>query len=193
MGLCHQCRQIEGARSRTGAQPPSGTPLRQKPGKTFGGETPTVACDSYHKFDRDLRNMKALGLNAYRMSISWSRVLPDGTGQLNQKGMDYYRRCFEQLNEAGITPAVTLYHWDLPQVLEDKGGWVNRDSIEWFGEYAEKMFRAFGDVVPMWATINEPIATYVGYALGAFCTGTHQRGVGQPGKTQYSGSAWQGR
>lgn len=105
------------------------------------------------------------------MSISWSRVLPDGVGALNQKGMDYYRRCFEKLNEAGIRPSVTLYHWDLPQVLEDRGGWVNRDSIEWFGEYADKMFRAFGDVVPMWATINEPIATYVGYALGGFAPG----------------------
>ena len=163
-GCATSAGQIEGGAFEDGRTASIWDTFAAKPGKTFGGETPTVACDSYHKFDRDLRNMKALGLNAYRMSISWSRVLPDGTGQLNQKGMDYYRRCFEQLNEAGITPAVTLYHWDLPQVLEDKGGWVNRDSIEWFGEYAEKMFRAFGDVVPMWATINEPIATYVGYA-----------------------------
>ena len=170
-GCATSAGQIEGGAFEDGRTASIWDTFAAKPGKTFGGETPTVACDSYHKFDRDLRNMKALGLNAYRMSISWSRVLPDGTGQLNQKGMDYYRRCFEQLNEAGITPAVTLYHWDLPQVLEDKGGWVNRDSIEWFGEYAEKMFRAFGDVVPMWATINEPIATYVGYALGAFAPG----------------------
>lgn len=105
------------------------------------------------------------------MSISWSRVLPDGTGTLNTKGIDYYKRCFESLLKNGITPNVTLYHWDLPQVLENKGGWTNRDCIEWFGEYVEKMFRTFGNVVPIWSTINEPIATYVGYALGGFAPG----------------------
>jgi beta-glucosidase len=97
--------------------------------------------------------------------------LPEGVGTLNQKGLDYYRRVFEALLENNIIPNVTLYHWDLPQVLEDKGGWRNRDSIEWFGEYADKMFAAYGDIIPMWSTINEPIATYVGYAHGGFAPG----------------------
>lgn len=177
-GCATAAGQVEGGAFEDGRTPSIWDTFAAKPGKTFMGQTPTVACDSYHRFDRDLDNMKRLGLNAYRMSISWSRVMPDGTGALNQKGMDYYRRCFEKLNKAGITPAVTLYHWDLPQVLEDRGGWVNRDSIGWFGEYAEKMFRAFGDVVPMWATVNEPIATYVGYAIGAFAPGRHNEAEG---------------
>lgn len=177
-GCATAAGQVEGGALDDGRTPSIWDTFAAKPGKTFMGQTPAVACDSYHRFDRDLENMKRLGLNAYRMSISWSRVMPDGTCALNQKGMDYYRRCFERLNEAGITPAVTLYHWDLPQVLEDRGGWVNRDSIEWFGEYAEKMFRAFGDVVPMWATVNEPIATYVGYAIGAFAPGRHNEAEG---------------
>ncbi len=170
-GCATSAGQVEGGAFDDGRTPSIWDTFAAKPGKTFMNQTPTVACDSYHRFDRDLANLKALGVNAYRMSISWSRVLPDGVGQLNGKGMDYYKRCFEALNQAGITPCVTLYHWDLPQVLEDKGGWVSRDSIEWFGEYADKMFRAFGDVVPLWATINEPIATYVGYACGAFAPG----------------------
>jgi beta-glucosidase len=97
--------------------------------------------------------------------------LPDGFGKLNDKGVDYYKRVIDKLNENGIAPNVTLYHWDLPQVLEEKGGWLNRDSIEWFGEYADKMFGVFGNSVPMWSTLNEPIATYVGYAKGGFAPG----------------------
>lgn len=170
-GCATSAGQIEGGAYDDGRTASIWDEFATKPGKIANGDTPTVACDSYHCFDRDLRNLKDLGVNAYRMSISWSRVLPNGTGALNQKGMDYYRRCFEELREAGITPAVTLYHWDLPQVLEEKGGWINRDVIDWFGEYAEKMFRAFSDVVPLWATINEPIATYVGYAQGGFAPG----------------------
>lgn len=170
-GCATAAGQIEGGALEDGRTPSVWDTFASKPGKTFMGQTPAVACDSYHRYERDVRLLKELGVNSYRMSISWSRVMPDGTGAVNQKGMDYYRRVFERLNENGITPNVTLYHWDLPQVLEDRGGWVNRDSIEWFGEYAENMFRAFGDVVPLWATVNEPIATYVGYALGAFAPG----------------------
>ena len=140
------------------------------PEKYFGGD-PAKAADFYHLYRKDILDMKELGLKSFRFSISWSRVLPQGVGQLNDKGMDYYKRVINDLNENGIIPNVTLYHWDLPQVLEDRGGWVNRDSIEWFGEYAHKMFSTFGDVVPMWSTVNEPIATYVGYAHGGFAPG----------------------
>lgn len=170
-GTATSAGQIEGGADVDGRTPSIWDTHAKKAGKIFEGHTPDIACDSYHRFDRDLKNLVDLGVNSYRMSISWSRVLPDGIGKLNDKGMDYYKRCFEKLNSNGIIPNVTLYHWDLPQILEDKGGWVNRDSIEWFGEYADKMFRAFGDIVPMWSTINEPIATYVGYAIGAFAPG----------------------
>jgi len=170
-GLATSAGQIEGAATEDGRTPSIWDIFATKPGKIFKGETPTVACDSYHRFDRDLEMLKYIGVNSYRMSISWSRVLPQGTGKLNPLGVDYYKRCFEKLLKANITPNITLYHWDLPQVLEEKGGWVNRDSIEWFGEYAEKMFREFGDLIPLWTTVNEPIATYVGYALGGFAPG----------------------
>jgi len=171
-GVATSAGQIEGGAFDDGRTASIWDTFAAKPGKTHNGGVPTVACDSYHRFfDRDLPNLIRLGVNSYRLSISWSRVLPDGVGQLNEKGMDYYKRVFEALLQNGITPNVTLYHWDLPQVLEDRGGWVNRDSIEWFGEYAHKMFSAFGDIVPMWSTVNEPIATYVGYAHGGFAPG----------------------
>lgn len=170
-GLATSAGQVEGGAADDGRTPSIWDVFATKPGKIFNSETPAVACDSYHRFDRDVEMLKYIGVNTYRMSISWSRVLPEGTGKLNPKGVDYYRRCFEKLLENGITPNVTLYHWDLPQAIEDRGGWVNRDSIEWFGEYADKMFRSYGDIVPMWSTINEPIATYVGYALGGFAPG----------------------
>lgn len=170
-GLATSAGQVEGAAKEDGRTPSIWDAFAEKPGKIFNGETPEVACDSYHLFDRDVAMLKQIGVNSYRMSISWSRVLPQGVGTLNPKGLDYYKSCFEKLLEAGIRPNITLYHWDLPQVLEEKGGWVNRDSIKWFGEYAHKMFCQFGDIVPMWTTINEPIATYVGYALGAFAPG----------------------
>lgn len=179
-GVATSAAQIEGGWQADGRSPSIWDTFAQKPGKILGGETPFVACDSYHQWRRDVENLKRLGVNSYRLSISWSRVLPQGTGALNAAGVDYYKRLFYALQEAGITPNVTLYHWDLPQVLEDKGGWRNRDSLGWFGEYAEKMFAAFGELVPMWATVNEPIATYVGYALGGFAPGyTDERGGNQ--------------
>lgn len=170
-GLSTSAAQIEGYSTSDGGGQNIWDVFSRKPGKIFGGNTPSVACDSYHKFDRDLEMLKWVGVNSYRMSISWPRVLPDGVGRLNEKGVDYYKRVFEKLLCTNITPNVTLYHWDLPQALEERGGWVNRDSIDWFSEYAYKMFREFGDIVPMWSTINEPIATYVGYALGGFAPG----------------------
>ena len=170
-GVATAAAQIEGGAYEDGRGESIWDAFARQPGKIRNGDTPTVACDSYHRFDTDLDNLKALGVNAYRMSIAWPRVMPQGTGQLNDKGMDYYRRAFEKLLAAGISPNVTLYHWDLPQALEDKGGWLNRDSVLWFSEYADKMFSAFGDIIPYWVTINEPIAVYVGYGLGFFAPG----------------------
>ncbi len=170
-GLATSAGQIEGGAKDGGRGESIWDVFAAKPGKIHNGTTPAVACDSYHRFDRDLQNLKFTGVDSYRMSISWSRVMPDGKGQLNQTGVDYYKRCFDALLEAGIKPNVTLYHWDLPQALEDKNGWVNRDTIKYFAEYADKMFSVFGDTVPLWSTVNEPIAAYVGYALGGFAPG----------------------
>ncbi len=170
-GAATSAGQIEGGAFDDGRTASIWDAFATKPGRIRNGDSPAVACNSYHMFDRDLKNLIDLGVDSYRLSLSWSRVLPNGVGQLNDKGMDYYKRIFEKLNQNGIMPNVTLYHWDLPQALEERGGWVNRDSIEWFGEYADKMFRAFGDVVPMWSTINEPIATYAGYGIGFFAPG----------------------
>ena len=170
-GTATSAGQIEGGASQDGRTPSIWDTLATKPGRIHNNDTPAVACDSYNKFDRDLKNLIDLGVNSYRFSISWSRVMPDGVGRLNEKGVDYYKRVIDKLLANNIKPNVTLYHWDLPQVLEERGGWKNRDSIEWFGEYADKMFRTFGDVVPMWSTINEPIATYVGYSKGTFAPG----------------------
>lgn len=167
-GTATSAAQIEGAPFEDGRTASIWDEFAKKTGRIFNGETPGTACNSYHLFDEDLKNMKNLGVNSYRMSISWSRVLPEGTGKLNDKGMDYYKWCLISCLKIISFQTVTLYHWDLPQVLEDKGGFVNRDCINWLGEYAHKMFTHFGDIIPMWSTVNEPIAVYVGYAHGGF-------------------------
>ncbi|MHB9031717.1 MAG: glycoside hydrolase family 1 protein [Anaerolineae bacterium] len=170
-GVATAAAQIEGGAYDDGRGESIWDAFARQEGKIRGGDTPSVACDSYHRFDEDLANLKALGVNSYRLSIAWPRVLPQGTGQLNQKGLDYYKGVFDKLLQANIAPNVTLYHWDLPQALEEKGGWLNRDCIKWFSEYADAMFHAFGGIVPYWVTINEPIAVYVGYGLGFFAPG----------------------
>jgi len=170
-GTATSACQIEGGVAQDGRTPSIWDVMSAKPEKIFQNQTPEVACDSYNRWQEDINNMIKLGVNAYRFSISWPRVMSDGTGQINQKGMDYYKKIIDSLLENNITPSVTLYHWDLPQILEEQGGWINRDVISWFGEYAQKMFQELGDVVPMWSTINEPIATYVGYAHGGFAPG----------------------
>jgi len=136
------------------------------------GDTGDVACDHYGRMEEDVALMKRLGLQAYRFSISWSRVLPDGTGRVNQAGLDFYRRLVDRLLEAGIEPLPTLYHWDLPAALDDLGGWLNRASAEWFAEYAEVMFRALDGKVKKWATINEPwVIADGGYFTGVLAPG----------------------
>ena len=177
-GVATSAAQIEGGATVDGRSPSIWDVFAKRSGKVASSRLFPTACNSYNLFDRDLENLKGLGVNSYRMSISWSRVLPQGTGMLNPQGVDYYKRVFEKLNEAGIKPNVTLYHWDLPQILEEKGGWANRDCIGWFAEYAEKMFATFSDVVPMWTTVNEPIATYIGYAKGQFAPGHKDEKLG---------------
>ena len=181
-GVATSAQQIEGAYKCDGRGMSIWDTFANIPGKTHNGDNGNIACDHYHRYIEDVRNMKEMGVNSYRFSFSWSRVLPEGIGNVNQKGLDFYKRLIDSLLENGITPNATLYHWDLPQTLEDKGGWVNRDVKDWYGEYASLMFREFGDVVPMWSTLNEPIAIYVGYANGGFAPGYNNEKWGKQAK-----------
>jgi beta-glucosidase len=136
------------------------------------GDTGDVACDQYHRFEDDANLASRLNLNAYRLSIAWPRVQPLGLGAYNQAGIDFYDRCFDQLLERGITPFPTLYHWDLPQHLQDLGGWGNRDTTERFAEYSGEMARRFSDRVRHWTTFNEPwCVSFLGHANGYFAPG----------------------
>ena len=125
--------------------------------KVANGGTANVAIDEYHRYKEDIANLKKMGVKSYRFSISWARILPSGIGEVNQKGIDYYNNLINELLASGIEPAVTLYHWDFPQTLADRGGWKNRESVDWFVNYAETAFKAFGDRVKIWITFNEPI------------------------------------
>jgi beta-glucosidase len=130
-----------------------------------GAATGDVACDSYHRYKEDIALLKAINLTSYRLSISWPRIQPDGTGAPNSKGLDYYKRFTDALLEAKIRPLATLYHWDLPQRLEEAGGWPNRDLAVRFTDYADLTVRALGDRVSHWCLFNEPwVFTFLGYA-----------------------------
>ncbi len=137
-----------------------------------GGDTGDVACDHYRRYLDDIGLMRQLGLNAYRFSISWSRVLPQGRGAVNRGGLDFYDRLVDALLANGIQPTATLFHWDLPAALDDLGGWLNRDSANWFSDYASIVFRRLDDRVKMWATLNEPwVVVDGGYLHGAIAPG----------------------
>jgi beta-glucosidase len=168
--------QIEGAVAEDGRGPSIWDNFCQIPGRIDGGDTGAVACDHYHRYREDIGLMQRLGLGAYRFSVSWSRVLPFGRGRPNQPGLDFYDRLVDGLAEAGIQPWVCLYHWDLPQALQDKGGWPNRDLAGWFGDYAELMVQRLGDRVRHWATFNEPnVAAFKGYGDGEHAPGIADR------------------
>lgn len=137
--------------------------------KHFHFDGQTICLEDYLEIRPE--NTEKMGIKSYRFSFSWSRIFPEGVGKVNQKGVDFYKRMIDEMLKRNIVPNATLYHWDLPYELECKGGWLNRDCAKWFGEYASEMFRLFGDVIPIWSTINEPIAMYVGYALGIFAPG----------------------
>ena len=164
--------QIEGAVDSDGRTPSIWDVFSHTPGKINRGDTGDRACDSYNRLEDDVRLLSELGVGAYRFSVSWPRVLPDGGGAVNQPGLDYYRRLVEALNGNGIKPVATVYHWDLPQALEERGGWANRDTAKLLGELAGVLGEALGDQVAMWVTINEPLQTvHQGYI-----TGTHAPG-----------------
>ncbi|WP_308210157.1 family 1 glycosylhydrolase [Actinomadura madurae] len=167
---------MEGAAGEGGRGPSIWDTFCRTPGKVLGGDTGDVAVDHYHRFPEDVALMSGLGLTAYRFSISWSRVQPTGTGAFNQEGLDFYRRLVDALLEAGIEPWPTLYHWDLPQPLEDKGGWPERETAHRFAEYASHVHAVLGDRVRQWMTINEPwCAAFLGYASGEHAPGASTR------------------
>jgi len=171
-GAATAAYQIEGSSLADGAGPSIWHRFSHTPGRVANNETGDVACDHYRRYKDDVALMRELGLTAYRFSISWSRILPEGTGRVNEKGLDFYRRLTDALVEAGIQPTATLFHWDLPAGLDDRGGWLNRDVANWFAEYAQIVFRALDDRVKMWATLNEPwVVSDGGYLHGLLAPG----------------------
>lgn len=164
--------QIEGAVDGGGRGRSIWDTFTHTPGKVFHGDDGDVACDHYHRFAGDVDIMGDLGLGAYRFSVAWPRVQPDGKGAPNKEGLDFYRRLVGKLRERGIEPALTLYHWDLPQALQDEGGWADRATADRFAEYADIVGRALGDEVPMWITLNEPwVSAFVGHEAGQHAPG----------------------
>jgi len=164
--------QIEGSPLADGAGPSIWHTFSHVPGNITGGDTGDTACDHYHRWQQDIALQRALGLKAYRFSIAWPRVLPSGAGKSNGAGIAFYDRLVDGLLEAGIVPMATLYHWDLPQALEDAGGWPEPQTAERFADYAEIMFNALGDRVPHWITFNEPwVFLWLGYGIGIHAPG----------------------
>lgn len=171
-GTATSAYQVEGAVAEDGRGPSIWDTFSHTPGKTRDGDTGDVACDQYHRFEDDADLMADLGFGAYRFSVSWPRIQPEGRGRANEAGLDHYRRLVDALDRRGITPVLTLYHWDLPQALEDAGGWPNRDTAERFAEYAGIVAGALGDAVPIWITLNEPwVAAWLGYGTGVHAPG----------------------
>jgi beta-glucosidase len=171
-GAATSAYQIEGSPLADGAGPSNWHRFSHTPGCTANGETGDIACDHYRRWEEDVEWMTKLGLGAYRFSLAWSRIQPEGRGIVNPKGLAFYARLVDRLLERGIQPMVTLFHWDLPAALDDRGGWLNPDSVNWFADYAEICYRALGDRVPLWATLNEP---WVVMDAG-FLHGTHAPG-----------------
>jgi beta-glucosidase len=171
-GAATAAYQIEGAATEDGRTPSIWDTFSHAPGNVRHGDTGDIACDHYHRVDEDLDLVASLGLTAYRFSPSWPRLQPRGSGPLNQRAVDHYRRVLEGLHARGITPMVTLYHWDLPQELQDAGGWPARATAEAFAEYAGLVAAALGDLVPMWVTMNEPwVSAFVGHLEGRHAPG----------------------
>lgn len=175
-GTATSAYQIEGAWDADGKGESIWDRFSHTPGKVENGDTGDVACDHYHRWPEDIKLMEELGLQAYRFSISWPRILPQGRGQVNQAGLDFYSRLVDGLLKAGITPFLTLYHWDLPQALQDEGGWAVRSTAEAFVEYADALSRHLGDRVKHWITHNEPAVV----AYNGTSSGEHAPGIQDP-------------
>jgi beta-glucosidase len=171
-GAATAAYQVEGAVAEDGRGESIWDRFTATPGKILNGDDGRVACDSYHRHSIDVGLMRRLGLDGFRFSIAWPRVLPEGRGRVNAAGLDYYDRFVDELLESGVEPFVTLYHWDLPQPLEDRGGWTSRETADAFAEYAEVVASRLGDRVRRWATVNEPwVISWLGYGLGLHAPG----------------------
>lgn len=171
-GVATAAYQVEGAVDRDGRGPTIWDTFAHTPGRTMNGQHGDLAVDHYNRYADDVALMAGIGVNAYRFSIAWTRLLPEGTGRVNQAGIDFYRRLCKELSGAGIAPVATLYHWDLPQALQDRGGWTNPESVAWFAEYAAVAKDALGDMVTMWATMNEPwCIAFLGHSAGEHAPG----------------------
>jgi beta-glucosidase len=177
-GVATAAYQVEGGAAEDGRGPSIWDVFSKKDKAVFEGHTGDVACDHYHRFKDDVALMKRLGAKTYRFSVSWTRVMPEGAGTVNAKGLDFYSRLVDELHKAGIQPMATLYHWDFPQALYTRGGWLNRDSPKWFADYTAVVAGKLGDRVKSWATLNE-LASFIGMG--------HLDGVHAPGdKLKYS-------
>jgi len=171
-GAATAAYQIEGATDADGRGPSVWDTFSRTPGKVRGGDTGDIACDSYHRYPEDADLLASLGLSSYRFSISWPRIFPTGAGPVNQAGLDHYKALLDTLAERGISGAATLFHWDLPQALQDQGGWASRDIALRFADYAAVVGEALGDRVERWITVNEPlVVTHLGYRVGVHAPG----------------------
>jgi beta-glucosidase len=170
-GVATAAAQVEGAAFEDGRGLSIWDVFSRIPKAVVNNDTPDIACDQYHRYREDIALMKELGVKSYRFSFSWSRIIPDGKGAVNQAGIAYYKSLIASLRENGIVPNATAYHWDLPYALQIQGGFGNRKIVDWYTYYFSILLDNFGDDVDFWVTFNEPIAVYVGHALGFFAPG----------------------
>ncbi len=171
-GAATSAYQIEGAFNEDGKGESIWDCFVRRHAHVLNGDTGNVACDHYHRMREDVAIIRELGVRCYGFTISWTRILPEGIGPLNAKGLDFYDRLTDELLASDIQPKVTLYHWDFPQKLQERGGWPNRDSVDWFVEYAQVVFAKLADRVKFWATFNEPcVVAFLGYAMGIHAPG----------------------
>lgn len=171
-GASTSAYQVEGAAHEDGRGPSIWDVFSRTPGKITHGDTGDIACDQYHRLDDDLDLLAQLGIRAYRFSVAWPRIQADGRGTANQLGLDFYQRMVDGLLARNITPMLTLYHWDLPQALQETGGWTNRETADRFSDYVDIIYRALGDRVPFWTTLNEPwCSAFVGHLEGRHAPG----------------------
>lgn len=172
-GCATAAAQIEGAWNADGRGPSIWDEFSRRPGVVLNGDSPALACDFYHRWQEDVARMQQMGMQAFRFSISWSRWLPAGIGEENPAGVAFYDQLVDALLEAGIRPFVTLYHWDLPQALQERGGWMKRESVDWFSDYTSRVAARLGDRVKDWVTFNEP-QIFLAFGHG---DGTHAPGL----------------
>ena len=172
-GVAAAAYQIEGAWNIDGKGVSIWDTFTHGKKNILNNENGDIACDFYHNYERDIEMVKSLNMDVFRFSISWPRILPDGTGQINHKGLDFYHRVIDKCLAVGLQPWVTCYHWDLPQRLQDEGGWANRKIVDWFSDYVEVISKEYGDKVKNWMVLNEP-AGFIG--LG-YMAGMHAPGI----------------